>query len=64
MTIEENTAFYLQQHGDPSTGQHFSPQIIRQKVQEALFMVGLEGVEKKCPLIYQEECVNERDWLG
>lgn len=49
MTIEENTAFYLEQHGDPSTGQHFSPQTIRQKVQEALFMVGLEGVEKKMP---------------
>ncbi|MDP1607695.1 MAG: ATP-binding cassette domain-containing protein [Chlamydiales bacterium] len=49
MTIEENTAFYLQQHGDPSTGHPFSPQTIRQKVQEALFMVGLEGVEKKMP---------------
>jgi phospholipid/cholesterol/gamma-HCH transport system ATP-binding protein len=49
MTIGENTAFYLQQHGDPATGKPFPPAVIRQKVQEALSMVGLEGVEKKMP---------------
>lgn len=49
MTIEENTAFYLEQHVDPATGKLFSPQWIRQKVKEALAMVGLEGTEKKMP---------------
>lgn len=49
MTIGENTAFYLEQHGDPSTGKPFSKETIRKKVQEALAMVGLEGIEKKMP---------------
>ena len=49
MNIGENTAFYLEQHGDPTTGKPFSPEVIRKKVAEALAMVGLEGVEKKMP---------------
>lgn len=49
MNIEENTAFYLQQHGDPLTRKPFPPSVIRQKVKEALAMVGLEGIEKKMP---------------
>jgi len=49
MNIEENTAFYLNQHGDPATGKPFKKETIRQKVKEALTMVGLEGVEKKMP---------------
>lgn len=49
MTIGENTAFYLEQHGNPLTKEPFSPEEIRHKVQEALAMVGLEGVEKKMP---------------
>lgn len=49
MNIEENTAFYLKQHGDPVTGEPFSPGVIREKVQKALAMVGLEGTEKKMP---------------
>ncbi len=49
MTIGENTAFYLKQHGDPKTGKPFPSSLIRQKVEEALSMVGLEGVEKKMP---------------
>ncbi len=49
MTIEENTAFYLKQHGDPVTGRPFSDDIIAQKVKEALAMVGLEGTENKLP---------------
>ena len=49
MNIADNTAFYLQQHGDPQTGNPFPPEIIRNKVREALAMVGLEGVEKKMP---------------
>lgn len=49
MTIEENTAFYLNQHGDPITGKPFPAHVIKQKVQEALAMVGLEGTENKWP---------------
>lgn len=49
MNIEENTAFYLNQHGDPFTKKPFPKAVIKQKVQEALAMVGLEGTEKKMP---------------
>jgi phospholipid/cholesterol/gamma-HCH transport system ATP-binding protein len=49
MTIEENTAFYLRQHGDPLTKQPFKEEVIKQKVKEALAMVGLEGTENKIP---------------
>lgn len=43
MNIEENTAFYLKQHTK------LSPEEIKQKVSEALAMVGLEGTELKMP---------------
>ena len=49
MNIEENTAFYLNQHGDSATGKPFPPATIQHKVKEALAMVGLEGIEKKMP---------------
>ncbi|HSX10918.1 MAG TPA: ATP-binding cassette domain-containing protein [Chlamydiales bacterium] len=49
MNIEENTAFYLKQHGDALTKKKFSPEMIQQKVQNALAMVGLEGTEHKMP---------------
>jgi len=49
MNIEENTAFYLNQHGDPATKKPFSQEMIRKKVKEALAMVGLEGTERKMP---------------
>jgi phospholipid/cholesterol/gamma-HCH transport system ATP-binding protein len=49
MNIEENTAFYLKQHGDLVTKKKLSPEVIRQKVKEALAMVGLEGTELKMP---------------
>jgi phospholipid/cholesterol/gamma-HCH transport system ATP-binding protein len=49
MNIEENTAFYLNQHGDPRTGKPFSKEVIQQKVRDALIIVGLEGTEKKMP---------------
>lgn len=49
MNIEENTAFYLKQHGDSKTGKPFTPAEIEQKVAEALAMVGLEGTQKKMP---------------
>ncbi len=49
MNVEENTAFYLDQHGDPATEKPFPKETIQKKVKEALAMVGLEGVEKKMP---------------
>lgn len=49
MDIEQNTAFYLNQHGDPVTKKKFPPEVIKQKVKEALAMVGLEGTENKMP---------------
>lgn len=49
MNIEENTAFYLKQHGDPMTKKPFDPALVKKKVHEALSMVGLEGTEKKMP---------------
>ena len=49
MNIFENTAFYLKQHGDLATGKPFPPEVIEQKVREALAMVGLEDTEQKMP---------------
>ena len=49
MNIEENTAFYLKQHGDLVTKKKISSDVIKQKVKEALEMVGLAGTEKKMP---------------
>jgi len=49
MNIMENTAFYLKQHGDPATGKPFPPEVIEQKVKEALAMVGLQGTEHLMP---------------
>ena len=49
MNIEENTAFYLVQHGDPKTGKHYAKSEISDRVAEALEMVGLAGTQKKMP---------------
>lgn len=49
MNIEENTAFYLKQHRDPTTKKPYSHEEIQHRVKEALEMVGLEGTEKKMP---------------
>lgn len=49
MNIEENTAFYLKQHRDIVTKKRLKPEVIQQKVQEALAMVGLEGAGHKMP---------------
>ncbi|PIS02768.1 MAG: ABC transporter ATP-binding protein [Chlamydiae bacterium CG10_big_fil_rev_8_21_14_0_10_42_34] len=49
MNIEENTAFYLKQHGDLVTRKRLSPEVIKEKVKNALAMVGLEGTEEKMP---------------
>lgn len=49
MNIEDNTGFYLNQHGNPQTGKPFTKAAVQEKVKEALCMVGLEGVERKMP---------------
>lgn len=49
MNIEDNTAFYLAQHGDPKTGKKYTKTEIQDMVAEALTMVGLNGVQKKMP---------------
>lgn len=49
MNIEENTGFYLRQHGNPETGKPFARGEVEEKVAEALKMVGLDGVQKKMP---------------
>lgn len=49
MNIEENTAFYLKQHGDPQTGKKYTKGEITDMVDQALEMVDLAGVQKKMP---------------
>jgi phospholipid/cholesterol/gamma-HCH transport system ATP-binding protein len=49
MNVEENTAFYLKQHGNPETGVHYTEEEIEKRVLDALSMVGLSGTEKKMP---------------
>ena len=49
MNVEDNTAFYLKQHGDPKTGQKYSKAEIDDRVAHALEMVNLEGTQKKMP---------------
>ncbi|MES2273321.1 MAG: ATP-binding cassette domain-containing protein [Chlamydiota bacterium] len=49
MNLEENTGFYLKQHGDPLTGEPYPLEVIEKKVKEALSRVGLGGSEKKMP---------------
>lgn len=49
MNIADNTAFYLNQHGNSETGKKYPPKEIKEKVTEALAMVGLENIEDKMP---------------
>ena len=49
MNIEENTGFFLSQHGDPKTGKRYKKAEIKDRVAHALEMVGLEGIQKKMP---------------
>ena len=49
MSVEENVAFYLKEHGDVGAGRRFTRQEIKEKVAHALEMVGLEGTEEKLP---------------
>lgn len=49
MNVEENTAFYLKQHGNAKTGMKYSDEEIKDKVEKALAMVAMQGTEKKMP---------------
>jgi phospholipid/cholesterol/gamma-HCH transport system ATP-binding protein len=49
MNVEENTGFFLDQHGDIAKGIKYSDEEIRERVSKALEMVGLAGTEKKMP---------------
>lgn len=49
MNIEDNTGFYLKQHGNLETGKRYSKGEIADMVDHALEMVGLEGTQKKMP---------------
>ena len=49
MTVGQNTAFFLTEHGDPKTNKILSEEEIKTRVSQALKMVGLEGTENKMP---------------
>ena len=49
MNVEENTGFFLEQHGDTATGAKLSEQEIKDRVSYALEMVGLAGTQQKMP---------------
>ncbi|MBS0604344.1 MAG: ATP-binding cassette domain-containing protein [Verrucomicrobia bacterium] len=49
MSVEDNVAFYLRQHGDPDTKRKHSKAEITDRVSHALELVGLQGTQKKMP---------------
>lgn len=49
LTVGENTAFYLREHGDPKTDKPLEEDEIKRRVRQALSMVGLEGTEDLMP---------------
>lgn len=49
MNIEENTGFYLKEHGDLAAKKAYTEEEIATRVDAALEMVGLAGVQKKMP---------------
>ena len=49
MNVEENTIFYLKQHGNPQTGKRYTPEELEQRIVESLNMVGLLDARKKMP---------------
>lgn len=49
LTVEQNTGFYLKEHGNLQTGEPYSKEEIQERVQKALEMVSLQGTEKKMP---------------
>ncbi len=49
MTIAENTAFYLREHGNPTTGKRYTKSELKDRVDHALDMVDLAGTQDKMP---------------
>lgn len=49
MNVEQNVSFYLMEHIDPVLGRHLNQEEMSARVQAALHMVGLAGVEAKMP---------------
>jgi phospholipid/cholesterol/gamma-HCH transport system ATP-binding protein len=49
LNVEENTAFYLKQHGNPKTNKPYLAAEIEERVKQSLIMVGLDGTQKKMP---------------
>lgn len=49
MTIFDNVAFYLNQHGDPATKKRLPQSEIKDRVEDSLKKVGLQGYEPKMP---------------
>ncbi|MDJ0652329.1 MAG: ATP-binding cassette domain-containing protein [Simkaniaceae bacterium] len=49
MNIEDNTGFFLEQHGNLDQGKKYSKSEIQDRVDAALRMVDLEGTQKKMP---------------
>jgi phospholipid/cholesterol/gamma-HCH transport system ATP-binding protein len=49
MNVEDNVGFYLSQHKDVTTNHKISKKEIQERVDYALELVGLEGVQKKMP---------------
>lgn len=49
MNIEQNTAFFLTEHGKNMNGDRYSKEELDALVANALSMVGLEGIQKKMP---------------
>lgn len=49
MSVAENVGFYLNQHGDPKTGEPLAKKLIAARVKEALAMVGLDDAADKLP---------------
>lgn len=49
MSVAENTAFYLKENPDIRLKRHLKPSEIKERVEEALALVGLQGTESVMP---------------
>ncbi len=49
MTVEENVGFYLNEHKRSANGINFTEDEIKERVDHALTIVGLKGIQKKMP---------------
>lgn len=49
LNVEQNTAFYLTEHGNLETGKSYSKEELKRFVDKSLTMVGLAGTQEKMP---------------